>query len=526
MNGPTRSAVDALLRVFDDQFPHVHAWVQLPALLQANVTKALELLAENGIVLELPSGHEELPLTEAEANQVIEWIGDDLTDDEIKHVRDLEITRVRSGGEADFLRFMRDTLTMDDFGGYSLVIVVLNAMTLDETHLRIVRLAVEALVKVVTDSETTDRTVVLESSRAFGTDHVTLGTPASNSPPRRRLSGRASNHGLRILNTYDNIRGNMVRLAEGWRSKPLCFFLGAGFSLSSKGMPDGDAMRNHALREMFPLARQDPIRQLGQRLYTRLYENELLLPSEMEHTPDDVNRQERFIEQLTLERVMHAHHQLEGGLITATLNWFDARHSDALASPGPAVEHMRRLIDYALEHAHRIIVFTVNFDELLDTAFSSGDHPVLNNSDQIDGSLVDLVEKFIAGDVPAAYVKLHGTRSQRASLLIDVAATTHNPTMVAFESGIQRLARASVPVVYIGHSMRDLDIRPALASQALTELNERWVTLDGPSSAIQEVQRTRSWWLKEKAVLRMHHTTADDWMKHFGHIVGVHHGAT
>lgn len=521
MNGPARSAVQALLRVFDDLHPYNHGWVQLQALLQPSTIKALGLLADNGIVIELPLSSDELPLTREEATRVLSWMQEALTEDEEKQVRDLEIARVRTGGEADFLRLMRDSLTFDDYGGYPLIAVIINGMTLDSTHLRIVRVAVEKLIEKASRSDATEKTVVLESSRAFGPDHVTLGAPASTLPPFRRLTGRGSNQGLREFNTYDAIRQDMVRLADGWAERPLCFFLGAGFSLSSTGMPLGNDMRDHALRAMFPLAGEESGEQLAARLYRMLYDRRLLLPSEIEHSPDETDRQVRFVTQLTLERVMHAHDQMEGGVISPTLDWFDERHLTALADPGGAVRSMRALIEHAVQAGRRILIFTVNFDELLEPAFRVGIDAILCEGEVIEASLVDLVDRVVEGSQSAGYVKLHGTISDRGSLLIDVAATTNNPTMRAFQEGMSRLARAGIPILYVGHSMRDLDIRPALASQALRDLDERWVVLDGPTATIEEVQRTRAWSMTEHGGHRnrMHHATADDWMAHFAHIV-------
>lgn len=520
MNGVVRSAVQALLQVFDDQYPYDHGWVRVPARLDANVVKAISLLAEQGFVLELPNVNEELPLTRVEAHQVIQWLGDDLTEKEDALIRELEVATVRSGGEADFLKCVRSALSIDGHRGFPLFIVVLDAMTLDASRLRIVRLAVERVVDEIKGLDTTDRTVVLESSRSFASDHVVLGLPTANHPPTRRLSGQASNQGLRPISTHASVRSGMVEMAQAWKEKPLCFFLGAGFSLSSEGMPLGDDMRDHALRTMFPMSSDDSPRQLSEHLYRMLHERGFLLPVETQFTPDERSRRERFLDELTLERVMHANRQLHGALIGETLDWFEEQHLRAVAAPGVAVVQMRRLIERVTEVGRPLIVLTVNFDELLDPVFESQGHPILATSEEIQDCLPELVAECIESKCPATYVKLHGTISNRESLVVDMEATAGNPTMLAFQGAMEAISHAGGPVIYVGHSMRDLDIRPALATRGLRDLDEHWVSLDGPSAALQnDVFPTRAWWMRDRATQRIHNATADDWMSHFAHVV-------
>lgn len=518
MNGLTRSTLKALLQLFDDQDPCHHGWIRLPASLDQNTVKSLALLAEDGVVVELPSVLEELPLTSDEADRAIEWIGDELSTVEINHIRDLEAARARSGGEADFLRCLRSTLSLTGYDGFPLVVIILHTMALDSTHLRIVRLAVQRVVDALSDSETTDRTIVIESSRALGPDHVTLGDAGPNRPPSRRLTGSGTNQGLRPVSTRDFIHSEMLELSDSWNERPLCFFLGAGFSLSSKGMPLGDDMRDHALRMMFPMSPDDSPRQHSESLYRLLHERELLLPVETQPTPDERDRREYFLEQLTLERVMHAHLQIRGTRIEPTLDWFADKHAGAMENPGTAVEVMRRLVRSAGEQGRALVVFTVNFDELLDQAFHDGDFPVLTTSQQIEDELLTVVEETVgAGGV--SYVKLHGTISDRESLIIDVGATSQNPAMLAFQQSMQLVAEAEGRVIYIGYSMRDLDIRPVLASASLASLDERWVSLDGPSALLlDQVFPTRSWSMKRPGGERVHQAPADDWMRHFSYV--------
>lgn len=522
MNGAVRGALEALLRLFDDRDPSDHGWIRLPSRLDRNTVKSLTLLAEHGVVVELPDVPDDLPLTRDEADRAIGWMGDELTEAEAQHIRDLEVARVRSGGEADFLRCIRSALSLTGHHGFPLVVIVLDATALDATHLRIVRLAVQRVVEELVGSDTTDRTLVLESSRALGPDHVTMGPAGSSRSPSRRLTGYATEQGLRVIGTHDFIQSEMVDLSTAWHDRPLCFFLGAGFSLSSRGMPLGDDMRDHALRTMFPMAPDDSPRQHAERLYRMLHERSLLLPVETQPTPDERDRRAHFLDQLTLERVMHAHLQMRGTLIDATLDWFDERHGRALNSPGRAVEEMRRLVTHAREHDRCLIVFTVNFDELLDPAFRSGDHRILATSREIQDELLAVVQRSIHEDGGVIYVKLHGTISDRESLVIDMQATARNPTMLAFQQSMQGVAEAGGRVVYVGHSMRDLDVRPALTSGTLAHLDERWVSLNGPSAPLLDhVFPTRRWWMERRAEERLHYTTADDWMGHFMHVLST-----
>lgn len=150
-------------------------------------------------------------------------------------------------------------------------------------------------------------------------------------------------------------------------------------------------------------------------------------------------------------------------------------HAVTLPPPGPAVRQLQRM----LAVPKRLVILTVNFDELVE----------LGHEDQLDVIVED--SQFAAAaasglrdylnsatvDRKVPYMKLHGTISD-LSTCVASSRQTQQGLAPAKQAALEALLEADEPVrwVYVGASMRDVDLRPVLDSGAFRRgVDERWV---------------------------------------------------
>ena len=275
------------------------------------------------------------------------------------------------------------------------------------------------------------------------------------------------------------LRSEVNRLVDP--SRPLVLFLGAGFSASS-GLPVGNGLRDATIARILgedPTAKLDWARELFRR------KNALLTASEQE----DI---EQFATTLTFEQVIRMETQHMGvPTPPAGLTEFRTLHDAALVDePGAAVRQLQAL----LPDPAKLILVTVNFDERIER-----DHTdqldVIVSDEAFDEFAKDGLSKYLAGapsprKVP--YLKLHGTISDLDTCVAS-SRETGQGLKPGKEAAIMALSGIDVPVqwMYIGASMRDIDLKPVFTSAGFKNaVDERWVA-PFPDDNVAAFARTR-----------------------------------
>lgn len=322
-----------------------------------------------------------------------------------------------------------------------------------------------------------------------------------------------------IRRNHDRHLFDTVRVLTAKRPQPLVLFLGAGFSASS-GMPVGNSMRNKTIRRICWL--NDVNDGLSdEALATALFRfagaTGRNLLSERER---DVG-EEAFARTLTLEQVARIEREFFDVAVPQTISDLQRDHNERLNDPhvrlGDAVYALHKLID----DGRRLVVVTVNFDELvehdhrdvLDIAVNDDDFerltPVL--AAMRDG------ETHPSGRVPL--LKLHGTINDPESCVVTDEQTrsgispakTH--ALMSLVSDLPPKQRT--PWVYVGASMRDIDLDLVFGRREFNEsVSERWVAPWPEESVRRFVYSKNRWWVGrgESVVGRTVTETADAFM--------------
>lgn len=263
------------------------------------------------------------------------------------------------------------------------------------------------------------------------------------------------------------------RLVE-FSEEHLVLFLAAGFS-ACMGMPLGNEMRDYALRQLLPMSSDLPDWQLPGEFYRLMADQDNLL--ELEKARD----LGELAAGLTFERVLYE--ELRTFAPSPTLAELERREEKALAGPSTgAVRHLRSM----LEGERRLILVTVNFDRLIEHEETR----VEVFADEAGfANCVDYLDAYIGGSADAPRVpllKLHGSFSEQTTLVATIEQTLRGLTATK-QASLERVCQASgggrVPFVYVGSSMRDLDVTGQLSQPAYARwLDERWVApLPAPS---------------------------------------------
>jgi hypothetical protein len=141
----------------------------------------------------------------------------------------------------------------------------------------------------------------------------------------------------------------------------------------------------------------------------------------------------------------------------------------------------------------RLVIVTVNFDQLIEEGMSA-DHVVVVGNDQYVSER-DLVLARLRGEnVPLPILKLHGSIDDANSLVVDIRTTSRGlPTeIVTTLNSMISEAGGWLPWVWIGCSMRDADVAAWLAGKdGVAELQEWWVDPLPPRSVYAYVKRRR-----------------------------------
>lgn len=309
--------------------------------------------------------------------------------------------------------------------------------------------------------------VVLVYGATFSTSmHVRPNGGARFVIERQHLTRRTS--GARLFDAA-------VRLGNA-RMSPLVLYLGAGFSVSS-GLPSGNALRDRAIRSLRGLhdvedgrTSQDLALSFCQWAWAESSAEPLI--SERER---DLGSPEAMAFELTLEQVARIEAAHRNVAVPEAVRLFSELHADRISDGrpfGPAVIKLAQLA----ARGPRLVVVTVNFDELLEHAAPDAFQPVVSNEDfaEIEPVLRGMVEGNPPEKVPL--LKLHGTISDLGSCITAAHMTEHG---LATEKAIalRALGRPGGDPVwwaYIGASMRDLDVLPVLRERQIKDAVEEW----------------------------------------------------
>lgn len=314
-------------------------------------------------------------------------------------------------------------------------------------------------------------TQIMPQHLAAQVDHFVILCASEGVQPHHLVGNpslRWTVDGSRVLQrnlsaTNETLTRRLIDTAE----PHLVLFLGAGFS-ASMGMPLGNTMRDFALQRFLP-GQGVPDSALPLKFYELVADQDRLLEMERGRDLADLARG------LTFERVLRE--ELRSGTPSPTLAKLAEYEEKALASqPVRAVRQLKAM----LGGSRRLILVTVNFDRLVEHGSDALVEAFVD--DESFGGCVEYLDRYLRGEANAEKVpllKLHGSFSQKETLVATIEQTlTGLPTVKA--AALERACRSEsgrpVPFVYVGSSMRDLDIGLQLAQPLYaTGLDERWV---------------------------------------------------
>jgi hypothetical protein len=279
-----------------------------------------------------------------------------------------------------------------------------------------------------------------------------------------------------------------IRQSLAHRDGHAVLFLGAGFSASS-GLPLGNELRDYALSGL--VGDEGTYHERADRFRAMVSDHGRWIDEEEGRlTPEE------FAGRLTLERVLReerTHHAPPETM--PTLDYFAGGNLRAVGRRGPSVDALGEILHVA-DRFPRLVVVTVNFDTLIESV-SSDVIEVFATEDEFASCPAYLASYLTAGGrVPV--LKLHGSIDRPESIVANVDQTMPGLSTLrraALES-IRAAGAQRVPWLYVGYSMRDLDLRPLLAQADFAErLEETWVSPFPDSAAVSFCRQGRaSYW--------------------------------
>lgn len=267
------------------------------------------------------------------------------------------------------------------------------------------------------------------------------------------------------------------------RADPIVLFLGAGFSASSQ-MPMGNALRDDSIRRILAIPSHEVVtsESLAVRFHQLLDQRGWLTVSEAGLTGEEFGRR------LTLERVM----QVENGTHPAlpTLQEFRDVHDGLVHTPGSAVIDLAHILQ---SEAARLILVGVNIDRLVEVNTAVPLRLFITRADFRHAARY--IRRYLRGEedeIP--YLKLHGCLSDLASCIINSDQTELGLGDLKLR-GLREALGRDRRWIYIGASLRDLDLRPVLLSEEFSQrLDELWVSPYAVESYDEFDERRRPFW--------------------------------
>lgn len=280
----------------------------------------------------------------------------------------------------------------------------------------------------------------------------------------------------------DNLRAQAASIANN--DGPLVLFLGAGFAATSR-MPLGNDMRDQAIGRLLNVSVAEfSSTELASKFHDWVQGQGWLSGSEQQMPRDE------FISRLTLEQVTRIEKILYPTL--PTLHDFRQHHDRQINEPGQAVLDLAAILDH---RRGPIVVVEVNFDLLVET--HAGVPLRVFASPEEFAKAPEFLRRYLAGDeTEVPLLKLHGTISRPDTCVIS-AEQTEQGVGVEKREALHVLRNENFPVrwVYVGASLRDLDIRPLLLGEEFSGgVDERWVTPYLPESLEEFAMRREPRW--------------------------------
>ncbi|KQP84571.1 SIR2 family protein [Aeromicrobium sp. Leaf291] len=268
---------------------------------------------------------------------------------------------------------------------------------------------------------------------------------------------------------------------------PIVLFMGAGASASAR-IPQGNALRDSAISHLTGAAigSTDLIMSFREYLVDH--------PARFMVDERDLSR-EQFERGLTLERVLREEfHTLSGRprADSETVKSMTRYCSAALDRVPPGREAIWELASIL----PRLIVATVNFDELIESGMAATNKVAASVSDFADA--VDLVGERVHGETSTLPIlKVHGSIADAETLVADIE-TTSAGLLEPIRNVLDRIVSEAgrITWVWIGCSMRDIDLRQWLWQQRADQIEEYWVDPLPPRSVLDyanKVDRTQQW---------------------------------
>jgi len=291
-------------------------------------------------------------------------------------------------------------------------------------------------------------------------------------------------HRLLKRNSEDDLAVRVRAILN--QNGPLVLFLGAGFSASSN-LPDGNTMRDSAIRHWLHLPEEMESAALAERFCGWLTSDHPTWrsPTEVAMTP------EAFAKGLTLEQVISVEQRLDASL--PTLQSFRTRHDQAVEAPGSSVNNLSQVLTLLGER--RVVVIEVNFDLLIEKHISS-ELEIFATQEQFEKAPAYLTNYLSGQESKIPLLKLHGTIEEPESCVIRTEQTNLGlgENKVAALRLLQN-GRQPISWVYIGASLRDLDLRPLLSGADFASgTNEVWVSPYLPESIEQFAHSREHHW--------------------------------
>lgn len=278
--------------------------------------------------------------------------------------------------------------------------------------------------------------------------------------------------------------------------EPFVLFLGAGFSASSS-MPLGNRIRDDAIRSLLSIDPKDPL--TSQELAKKFYEW-IVDRSGWMSEAERVLEPEEYVSHLTLEQVVRAERRVSA--VSPTLAAFKKHHDRYLNSPGPAVHD---LCEFLTSSGTRAIIVETNFDVLVET-HCSADFRVFASKEEFKDA-AGYIERYLDSTESAIpLLKIHGSIDRPETCIVSTAQT---------EGGVGEEKLAALRSLhgtvdhprrwlYVGTSMRDLDLRTVLREEDFArKVDEQWVE-PFLSPGVEEFGRARGpfWRMTERPTIQ------------------------
>lgn len=248
---------------------------------------------------------------------------------------------------------------------------------------------------------------------------------------------------------------------------PIVLFLGAGASASA-GMSLGDTYRTIALRDL--LGEANTTLGLEERFFQYLQDgNDRFIG-------DERAQRATFLQNLTLERVLRETFHELGERTRAQTTIISTIANDSEKALQFQTRGRTALQQLIKDYPGRLIVMTVNFDQLIEAGVET-ETLVVRTPEEFKAGHAS-IKAYVEGDQtrPVPILKLHGSIESPDTLIatIDSTATGLHADIRAVLDTIVHTTDQPTPWVWVGCSMRDLDVNDWVRGLADNDLDQWW----------------------------------------------------